>query len=181
MAGFSESSTVQAWLVERLIALGWEHVPGSEVPRERTSALAEEWLIESLEVLNAALYAAPERMDEVLRLTLLPPAESDTAPPDDTRALGGAHTESPSQLPVATEPGASVSSGPELLRVFVWCTHFWSRPQHKASGGGQGNRRGQQPGCGGDGVANSTSLHEPGQPAGWAGPLPLFGRSRVMG
>ena len=26
MAGFSESSTVQAWLVERLVALGWEHV-----------------------------------------------------------------------------------------------------------------------------------------------------------
>jgi ATP-dependent Lon protease len=62
------------------------------------------------EVKAQVTFTFVERMDEVLRLTLLPPAESDTAPPDDARALGGAHTESPAQLPVTTEPSASVSS-----------------------------------------------------------------------
>jgi ATP-dependent Lon protease len=62
------------------------------------------------EVKAQVTFTFVERMDEVLRLTLLPPAESDTAPPDDSRALGGAHAESAAQLPVATEPGASVSS-----------------------------------------------------------------------
>src|SRR6476660_7341933 len=62
------------------------------------------------EVKAQVTFTFVERMDEVLRLTLLPPAESDTAPPDDARALGGAHAESAAQLPVTTEPGASVSS-----------------------------------------------------------------------
>jgi ATP-dependent Lon protease len=62
------------------------------------------------EVKAQVTFTFVERMDEVLRLTLLPPAESDTAPPDDSRALGGTHAESSAQLPVATEPGASVSS-----------------------------------------------------------------------
>ena len=47
-------------------------------------------------------------MDEVLRLALLPPAESDTAPPDDARALGGTHTESATSVPLTTEPGTSI-------------------------------------------------------------------------
>ena len=59
-------------------------------------------------------------MDEVLRLALLPPAESDTAPPDDARALGGTHTESATSVPLTTEPGASIPSvmspdGPALV------------------------------------------------------------------
>ena len=36
MAGFSESSTVQAWLIERLGELGWQYTPGDELPREST-------------------------------------------------------------------------------------------------------------------------------------------------
>ncbi len=65
---FSESSTVQAWLVERLVSLGWEHVPGKDLPRAKTDVLVEEWLIEALEVLNPELHGHPERMDEVLPL-----------------------------------------------------------------------------------------------------------------
>lgn len=68
MAGFSESSTVQTWLVERLVALGWEHIPGKQLPRDFTTPLVEEWLIEALEILNPALHGAPERVDEVLPL-----------------------------------------------------------------------------------------------------------------
>lgn len=66
MSGFDERRTVQAWLVERLTPLGWEHVPGRELPRELTSPLCEEWLIEALEILNPAVHGVPERVDEVL-------------------------------------------------------------------------------------------------------------------
>jgi hypothetical protein len=62
------------------------------------------------EVKAQVTFTFVDRMDDVLRLALLPPAESDTAPPDDARALGGNHAESPARLPVATEPGATVSS-----------------------------------------------------------------------
>ena len=68
MAGFSESSTVQAWLVERLVGLGWTHIPGDELPREFTDVVVEEWLIEALEVLNPGLHGSPERVEEVLPL-----------------------------------------------------------------------------------------------------------------
>ena len=68
MAGFDEQNTVQSWLVERLVSLGWEHVPGGEVPRERTDPIIEEWVLEALEALNPELKGSPERMDEVLPL-----------------------------------------------------------------------------------------------------------------
>ncbi len=75
MAGFSESSTVQAWLAKRLESIGWTRVvgdfgktprPPNSVPRESTEVLVEEWLLEALEVLNPELAGAPERIDEVL-------------------------------------------------------------------------------------------------------------------
>jgi hypothetical protein len=62
------------------------------------------------EVKKQVTFTFVDRMDEVLRLALLPPVESDTAPPDDARALGGNHTESAAHLPVATEPGPAVST-----------------------------------------------------------------------
>jgi ATP-dependent Lon protease len=72
------------------------------------------------EVKKQVSFTFVERMDEVLRLALLPPVESDTAPPDDTRALGGSRTESASIVPVTTEPGTSLPSvmspdGPSLV------------------------------------------------------------------
>src|SRR4051794_36054792 len=97
MTGFSESSTVQTWLVERLAALGWEHVPGRELPREHTDALCEEWLIEALEVLNPALHGVPERVDEVLptiRMGMLAAASEGLVPSNErmTTLLRGDHT-----------------------------------------------------------------------------------------
>jgi hypothetical protein len=71
------------------------------------------------EVKKQVTFTFVDRMDEVLRLALLPPAESDMAPPDDSRAFGGNHTESSAPVPVTTEPGTSVSGavspdGPSL-------------------------------------------------------------------
>src|ERR1035437_8029255 len=97
MAGFSESSTVQAWLVERLVLLGWEHVPGKELPREFTAPLVEEWVIEALEILNSDLHGAPERVDEVLpliRMAVLGAAAEGLVPANErmTTLLRGDHT-----------------------------------------------------------------------------------------
>ncbi len=97
MAGFSESSTVQAWLVERLVSGGWEYVPGRELPREATAPLVEEWLIESLELLNPALYGLTERVDEVLpliRMAVLGAASEGLLPANErlTTLLRGDHT-----------------------------------------------------------------------------------------
>src|SRR3954470_24146979 len=97
MAGFSESSTVQAWLVERLVSLGWERVHSHELPREHTDAVCEEWLIESLEVLNPELHGSPERIDEVLptiRMAVLAAASEGLVPSNErmTTLLRGDHT-----------------------------------------------------------------------------------------
>jgi type I restriction enzyme R subunit len=97
MPGFSESSTVQAWLVERLVSLGWEHTPGRELPREPTAPLVEEWLIEAAEVLNPELHGFPERVDEVLptiRMAMLAAASEGLVPANErlTTLLRGDHT-----------------------------------------------------------------------------------------
>ncbi len=68
MTGFSESSTVQAWLISRLVSLGWSHLPGKQLPRARTDVLTEKWLLEALISLNSDLRAVPERIDEVMPL-----------------------------------------------------------------------------------------------------------------
>lgn len=65
---FSESSTVQAWLVERLTGLGWTYVPGKALPREQTDVLVEAWVSDHLRALNALVEQAPDRLDEVLPL-----------------------------------------------------------------------------------------------------------------
>ncbi|HUW77976.1 MAG TPA: HsdR family type I site-specific deoxyribonuclease [Candidatus Nanopelagicaceae bacterium] len=66
MAGFTESSTVQSWLIERLVSLGWTYVQGTELPRSHTDVLCEEWLIEAIEILNPLVLGVPERVDEIL-------------------------------------------------------------------------------------------------------------------
>lgn len=65
---FSESSTVQAWLVERLVSLGWTHVPGRDLPRQKTDVVVEEWLVDALERLNPEIAEEPASVDEVLPL-----------------------------------------------------------------------------------------------------------------
>jgi type I restriction enzyme R subunit len=96
-AGFTESSTVQAWLVERLVALGWEHIPGRELPRDFTAPLVEEWVIEAIEILNPALHGDPDRVDEVLptiRASVLAAAAEGLVPANErmTTLLRGDHT-----------------------------------------------------------------------------------------
>ncbi|MBU6162917.1 MAG: type I restriction endonuclease subunit R, partial [Myxococcales bacterium] len=68
MSGFSEASTVQAWLVERLVSLGWTHVGPNQLPRTVTDTVCEEWLIEALTRMNPAIAEVPGRVDEVLPL-----------------------------------------------------------------------------------------------------------------
>lgn len=65
---FSETSTVQTWMRERLESLGWTYVPPGKVPRDRIDVLVEEWLIDALEVLNPEINGHPERIDEVMPL-----------------------------------------------------------------------------------------------------------------
>src|SRR5688500_18726870 len=76
------------------------------------------------EVKKQVTFTFVERMDEVLRLALLPPVESDTAPPDDSDTLGGPHTESLTPVPITTEPGPSLPSvmspdGPALVEAAI--------------------------------------------------------------
>jgi hypothetical protein len=68
MSGFSESSTVQAAIVERLCKpdLGWVHAPGSALDRTVDGVLIESDLIPALLHLNPAIAEKPERVDEVL-------------------------------------------------------------------------------------------------------------------
>jgi len=97
VSGFSESSTVQAWLVQRLVALGWEHVPGNQLLRTNTEVLVEESVIGALETLNPALMGMSERVDEVLpvlRSAVLAAAQEGLIAANErlTELLRGAHT-----------------------------------------------------------------------------------------
>ncbi|MGI5950448.1 MAG: type I restriction endonuclease subunit R [Brooklawnia sp.] len=94
---FSEANTVQKWLVERLVELGWEYVPGEKLARERTDVLVEDTLIERLEILNDRLHGFPERVDEVLpeiRARVLAGATDGLVPANEsmTTLLRGDHT-----------------------------------------------------------------------------------------
>jgi type I restriction enzyme R subunit len=97
MAGFTEASTVQAWMVARLVALGWTHIPGVELPRENTDVLVEAWTADALVALNPAVTSAPDRVDEVLpqlRATLMGGASESLVPANEqmTQWLRGIHT-----------------------------------------------------------------------------------------
>jgi hypothetical protein len=61
------------------------------------------------EVKKQVTFTFVDRMDEVLRLALLPPAESDMGPPDVARTFSGNHAESSTAVPVSTEPSVSVT------------------------------------------------------------------------
>src|SRR5438309_6584968 len=68
MSGFSESSTVQAAIVERLTqkGLGWMHIPGSQLNRTSDGVLLEQDVIDALIRLNPTIAEHPERVDEIL-------------------------------------------------------------------------------------------------------------------
>jgi type I restriction enzyme R subunit len=68
MAGFSESSTIQAAVLDRLTQpdLGWEFVPPEGLGREKTSAMLEADVVEALQKLNPILEEKPWLLQEVM-------------------------------------------------------------------------------------------------------------------
>jgi type I restriction enzyme R subunit len=68
MAGFSETTTVQAAIVDRLNQpdIGWELVPSAGLDREDISALIESDVSAALLRLNPVIAEKPDRIDEIL-------------------------------------------------------------------------------------------------------------------
>ncbi len=69
MSGFTETSTTQAAIVSRLSQpdLGWQLVPGTELPRELTDVLVEDDVVEALKWLNPLVRKHPEYAEEILQ------------------------------------------------------------------------------------------------------------------
>src|ERR1700722_30505 len=63
---FSESSTVQPAIIEKLVALGWTYVPGRNLPRSTDEVLIESDVTDALVRLNPLIAAEPSRLDEVM-------------------------------------------------------------------------------------------------------------------
>ncbi len=68
MTVFSETNTVQGWLVEQLVGLGWDYTPGHALPRDLTDVVCEDWLVDALVRLNPEIAENPERVEEALPL-----------------------------------------------------------------------------------------------------------------
>lgn len=68
MASFTEASTIQAAVVDRLIQpdLGWEFIEADELGRSKTDVLIEEHVIDALKRLNPILAEKPHLIDEVM-------------------------------------------------------------------------------------------------------------------
>lgn len=68
MTGFTETSTVQAEIIDRLAQqdLGWTHVTGALLNRTTDGVLVESDLISALERFNPEIADAPARVDEIL-------------------------------------------------------------------------------------------------------------------
>lgn len=99
MSGFSESSTVQAWILDRLSRhdIGWTHVRGDDLTRPVDSVLVEEDVRDALVRLNPVIAEDPERVNEVLpgiRAALLSVANDGLLAANETMTtwLRGHHT-----------------------------------------------------------------------------------------
>lgn len=68
MTPFSESSTVQAAIVQRLAQpdLGWSHIAGPQLGRSRDDVIIESDLTVALRSLNPTVQEDPTRLDEIL-------------------------------------------------------------------------------------------------------------------
>ena len=66
MSGIGELNSVQAPLVEAMKAVGWTHVPGSDLDRADEQPFVESELIDALVRLNPGFDAHPDRVDEVM-------------------------------------------------------------------------------------------------------------------
>jgi len=63
---FSESSTVQVWLIKMLRAQGWLYAPSERLDRDISDVLCEPTLARALSRLNSEIDEQPDRLDEVL-------------------------------------------------------------------------------------------------------------------
>jgi len=63
---FNESNTVEAFVRDLLVGLGWEYLSRKDLPRQTQDVLAEEHLREALIRLNPPIAAQPDRADDVL-------------------------------------------------------------------------------------------------------------------
>jgi type I restriction enzyme, R subunit len=84
--GFSETSTVQAAIVEQLVGLGWTYIAGKELPRTIDGVLIETHLTDALIRLNQVVAEDPSRIDEVLpklRAALLSAANDGLVPANE--------------------------------------------------------------------------------------------------
>ena len=68
MAGFSESSTIQAAVLDRLTQpdLGWQFVEADKLGRDKTDVLLEADVVEALQRLNPILAEKPHLLAEVM-------------------------------------------------------------------------------------------------------------------
>jgi type I restriction enzyme R subunit len=66
VTGFSESSTLQAGILERLRGLGYDYVAGKDLPRDIDGVFIESHVTEALARLNPEIEARPGQVDEVL-------------------------------------------------------------------------------------------------------------------
>lgn len=95
--GFSESSTVQAAIIDQLAANGWKYVSGSQLDRPNDSVLLEGDLVAAIRRLNPFLTDDPDRVDMVvssLRLVLINSGDTGLmgANEEFTAWLRGRHT-----------------------------------------------------------------------------------------
>ncbi|MEH0110758.1 HsdR family type I site-specific deoxyribonuclease [Tersicoccus sp. MR15.9] len=66
MAGFNETTTVQKPILDLLVGIGWEHVRGEDLDRNREDVFVESDLTAALARLNPAVAEDPARAAEVL-------------------------------------------------------------------------------------------------------------------
>jgi type I restriction enzyme R subunit len=69
---FTESNTVEQMILDAVTktggseAVGWEYVPGSQLPRQSGEVMVESWVREALIRLNPEIASQPDRAEEVI-------------------------------------------------------------------------------------------------------------------
>ena len=63
---FNERNSVEDFIKDILTAQGWTFIPGSELPRQETDVLVEEYVRRALIKLNPAIETDPDRADEII-------------------------------------------------------------------------------------------------------------------
>lgn len=63
---FNEQNTVEDYIRDLLVKMGWKYIPKDKLPRQDADVLVEEHLREALIKLNPEIAEKPERADEIL-------------------------------------------------------------------------------------------------------------------